>query len=426
MTDPNEVRDDDAMTQPRRRFRGWYVVAVAAFILSIANVTLADFGGSDASSFRLLALSLIGSHMPAILLLPFIGRAVDQWGPRRAAMSGLLIIGGGFVLHLGAHVVGILVLGNAVMTFGYKMAAELPMRVMVSNWFARRRAAALAFMEMPSIVGFAANAALGVGAGFAELVSSDAGLLTTGAFFLVLAWPISRLVRNRPEDYGLHPDGRDPALSSGDGSPASDYEWREALTSRPFWLLAVGGCAMAFAGTWVFYIAGMSIERDIPIRHAAYMTLLASYLAIPFALVGGFLGDRLPIRRVLFGCAVVMASATIVTAFAYTLPLLLVSAALFGIGSGALMILPLAAVAMYFGRRNLGTVLGCYLCIVNLAGFFSHAAIAFVLDVFDSSTVMFLFLGLLSLAGALVYLLMREPRTVPVATPGHRAGEPTF
>ena len=426
MTDRKEFPGDDAMTQPRRRFRGWYVVAVGAFILSIASVTLADFGGGNASSVRLQALNLIGSHMPAILLLPFIGRAVDHWGPRRAALSGLLIIGGGFVLHLGAHVVGILVLGNAVMTFGYKVAAELPMRVMVSNWFARRRAGALAFMEMPSIVGFAANTALGVGAGFAELVTSDASLLITGAFFLVLAWPISRLVRDRPEDYGLHPDGRDPALSSGDGSPASDYEWREALTSRPFWLLAAGGCAMAFAGAWGFYIAGMSIERDIPIRHTAWMSLLASYLAIPLTLVGGYLCDRLPIRRVMFGCAVVLVCAMVFTAFAYTLPVLLVSATLFGIGSGALTILPLAAVATYFGRRNLGTVLGCYLCIVNLAGFFSYAAIALVLAVFDSSTVMFLLLGLLSLAGALAYLLMREPRTVPVATLGYRAGEPTF
>ena len=134
----------------------------------------------------------------------------------------------------------------------------------------------------------------------------------------------------------------------------------------------------------------------------------------------------MPIRHVMFGCAVVMASAMLTTAFTHALPLLLVSAALFGIGSGALTILPLAAVATYFGRRNLGTVLGCYLCIVNPAGFLSYATIALFLAVFDSWTVMFLLLGLLSLAGALAYLLMREPRTVPVATLGYRAGEPTF
>ena len=426
MTDPNEAQVDDAMAQPRRRFRGWYVVAVGAFILTISSITLADFGGSNASSFRLLALGLIGTHLPTILLLPFIGRAVDQWGPRRAAMSGLLILGGGFVLTLVAHVVGVLVLINAMWAFGYKMAAELPMTVMVSNWFARRRATALAFMEIPSVLGIAMNTALGAGVVFAKLVSSDARLLITAAFFLVLAWPISRLVRNRPEDYGLHPDGRDPALSSGNGLPAPDYEWREALTCRPFWLLAAGGCAMVFAGTWDFYIAGLSIERDIPIRHIVYMTLLARYLAIPFALVGGFLGDRLPIRRVLFGCAVVMASAMLTTAFTHALPLLLVSAALFGIGPGALTVLPLAAVVTYFGRRNLGTVLGCYLCIVNLMNFLSHATIAFVLAAFDSSTILFLLLGSLSLAGALAYLLMGEPRTVLVATPGRRGGEPTF
>ena len=397
------------MTQLRRRFRGWYVVVVGAFILAIASVTLADLGDGDAPAFRLWLLHLVGSPLPAILLMPFIGRAVDRWVPRRAAMWGLLTIGGGFVLHLGAHVGGVLLLVNAVLAFGYKVAAELPMTVMVSNWFARRLATALAFMEMASVLGFAVNLVLGVGAGFAELVSSDASLLVTGAFFLVLAWPISRLVRNRPEDYGLHPDGRDPALSSGDGPPAPDYEWREALTSRPFWLLAAGGCAMAFAGTWGFCIALLSNERGIPVLQAGFMLMLASLLAIPFVLVGGFLGDRLPIRRVLFGFAVVMAAAMLATAFAHTLPLFLVSAALFGIGSGGLTVLPLAAVAIHFGRSNLGTVLGCYLCIVNLTGVFSYALIGFFLATFGGWTVLLLLLGFVSLVGALAYLLIPNP-----------------
>ena len=426
MTDPNEAQVDDAMTQPRRRFRGWYVVAVGAFILAIASVTLADLAVSNAISVRLLVLSLIGTHLPATLLLPFIGRAVDQWGPRRAAMSGLLILGGGFVLLLGPQVGGVLVLVNALLAFGYKMAAELPMTVMVSNWFARRRATALAFMQMPSVLGSVANTALGAGVVFAELVSSDASLLITAAFFLVLAWPISRLVRNRPEDYGLHPDGRDPALSSGNGLPAPDYEWREALTSRPFWLLAAGGCAMAFVGSWGFYIVAMSNDRGFSLLQGGFLLALGSYLVIPFALVGGFLGDRLPIRRVMFGCAVVMASALLTTAFTHALPLLLVSAALFGIGSGALTVLPLAAVAMYFGRRNLGTVLGCYLCIVNLVDLFPDAAITFFMTAFDNWTILLMLLGLVSLAGAMAYLLMGEPRAVPVATPGRRGGAPTF
>ena len=400
------------------------MVVVGAFILAISSVTLADLGDGDAPAFRLVLLRLIGGSMPAILLMPFIGRAVDQWGPRQAAMWGLPIIGGGFILHLGAHVAGVLILGNAVLAFGYKMAAHLPMTVMVSNWFARRRATALAFMQMSSVLGVAVNTALGVGTGFAQLASSDASLLITGAFFVILSWPISRLVRNRPEDYDLHPDGRDPALSSGDGSPASDYEWRAALSSRPFWLLAAGGCAMAFAGTWRFYIVLLSYQRSIPLPQASFMLMLASLLAIPFALVGGFLGDRLPIRRVLFGCAVVLASATLTTAFAHTLPFFLVSAALFGIGSGALTILPLAAVATYFGRRNLGTVLGCYLCIVNLTGFLSHGLVGALLA-FHDWTVPLLLLGLVSLVGALAYLLMGEPRTMPVATPGGQGGEPT-
>ena len=418
MMDSKGAPSDDRMTQPRPRFRGWYVVLVGAFILAITSVTLADLGDGGSPSLHLWLFALLGNSLPAILLLPFIGRAVDRWGPRRAVMWGLSIIGGGFVLHLGAGIFGILLLGNAVLALGYRMAAELPMTVMVSNWFARRRATALAFMQMPSVLGFGANVALGVGLGAAELVSTGLGLLITGAFFLVLAWPISRLVRNRPEDYGLHPDGRDPDLSSGHVQPASDYGWREALVSRSFWLLAAGGCAMAFASTWAFYIAFLSTERGIFTLQSGLIMMLASVVAIPFALVGGFLGDRLPIRRVLSGFAVVLAATMLVTAFAHTLPLFLISAALFGIGSGAMAVLPLAAVAVYFGRRNLGTVLGCYLCVVNLAGSFSPVVVGLLLSS-GGSTVLSLFLGFISVVGALAYLLMGEPRTAPKVTCRH-------
>ena len=408
MADSKEAPGDDGSTQPRPRFRGWFVVVVGAFVLAIAGVNLADPGDGYSSSFGLELLYLTVGPLLAILLMPFIGRAVDRWGPRRAAMWGLLIIGGGFAVHLGTAVGSVLLLGNALLALGHRMAAELPMTVMVSNWFARRRATALAFMQMSSLLGFAASAAL-VGLGFAGQVDSDANLLITAAFFLVVAWPISRLVRNRPEDYGLHPDGREPV-------PAPDYEWREALKTRSFWLLAAGGGAMLFASTWEFYIAYLSAERGIPTLQGGFVLALASVLALPFALVGGFLGDRLPIRRVLSGFAVVMAVAMMVTAFAHTLPLFLVSAALFGIGSGAMAVLPLVAVAMYFGRRNLGTVLGCYLCIVSLTGFGSYPLTGLFLDASGGWTVLFLLLGGISLVGALAYLLMGEPRTSPVST----------
>ncbi|MXZ91723.1 MAG: MFS transporter [Chloroflexi bacterium] len=114
------------------------------------------------------------------------------------------------------------------------------------------------------------------------------------------------------------------------------------------------------------------------------------------------------------------------TAFAHSLPLSLVSAALFGIGSGAWAILHLAAVTTYFGRRNLGTVLGRYLCIFNLTGFSSPALTGFLLGAIGDWTVQLLLLGVVSLVGALSFLLMGEPRTVPAAPAGRRDGRPIF
>ena len=54
--------------------------------------------------------------------------------------------------------------------------------------------------------------------GSLSLFNWEVGLLLIAAIIFVIAWPVSRLVRNRPEDYGQHPDGIDPA-SVPKGSP---------------------------------------------------------------------------------------------------------------------------------------------------------------------------------------------------------------
>ena len=57
--------------------------------------------------------------------------------------------------------------------------------------------------------------------------------LLCGAAIAVAAWPLARLVRNQPEDWGEQPDGFAPAPGAG----VPDYSWREAVRSRQFWTL---------------------------------------------------------------------------------------------------------------------------------------------------------------------------------------------
>ena len=72
--------------------------------------------------------------------------------------------------------------------------------------------------------------------------------LVVGCVGLVASVPLAMLVRNRPEDYGQHPDGIDPDTvtqtgpqqSTNGSAVAPDYSWQEAIRTRAFWLITMG------------------------------------------------------------------------------------------------------------------------------------------------------------------------------------------
>ncbi len=87
-----------------------------------------------------------------------------------------------------------------------------------------------------------------------------------------------------------------------------------------------------------------------------------------FVLAGGWIGDRVPIRRAMFVFGLAEAAAVGVLGFAGTLPMFCLSAALTGIGAGGRIPLTLAVHGVYFGRRNFATITGVSHMALNLAG----------------------------------------------------------
>ena len=98
--------------------------------------------------------------------------------------------------------------------------------------------------------------------------------------------------------------------------------------------------------------------------------------AILFVLVGGWLGDHFPIRRTMFVFGLLEACAIGVLAFAESLPMFYLSAALAGMGTGGMLPLTLSARGVYFGRRNFATITGLSLMLPNLV---SGGALAVIL-----------------------------------------------
>ena len=412
------------------RFDGWRVVLVGALIVAIASNHVGLVGLPPIAEIALGDLWTVRGHvalfafahavltgaLPA-LLLPFVGWSVDRWGSRRVVLYGLITLGAGLLLYLGAQVTAVFYLVIAMVSIGGVVGSQLPIATAVNNWFRRRRALAMAVMWLPWVW----PVALVAGVGSLNLFNREVGLLLIAAIVFVIAWPVSRLVRNRPEDYGQHPDGIDPAAvpkeeptqSTGGEPLAPEYAWREALKTRAFWMLALGGCGHAITVFGMTNFASLFVDRGFPPTDAAGAVLLSSAVTVPFLLVGGWLGDRWPVRRVMFAFALVQSVAVFLMPLSWSLPVFYFSSALSGIGIGGGTPLRFAAVGVYFGRRNFGTITGVSLLVAYIGSFLGGLLWGLVLP-FLGYTPAILALALATAAAALAFLFVGDPRPSPL------------
>ena len=434
MTDPEAAPGEAELKPPRGRFPGWYVVLAGALILAIASdpvdavglpriaeIALGDLwtGRGEITVFAIPLGTLTGA-LPA-LLLPFVGWGVDRWGSRRMVLYGLITLGAGFVLYLGAQVEAVFYLVITMFSIGGVVGSQLPIATAVNNWFRRRRALAMAVMWLPWVWPIPLMVAVEMAMGSLSLVNREVGLLLIAAIVFVIARPVSWLVRNRPEDYGQHPDGIDPAsvpreepTQSTGGEPlAPEYAWREALKTRAFWMLALGGCGHAITAFGMTNFASLFVDRGFAPTDAVGAILLSAAVTVPFLLVGGWLGDRWPVRRVMFAFALVQSVAVFLQPFSWSLPMFYLSSALSGIGIGGGTPLRFAAVGVYFGRRNFGTITGVSLLVAYIGSFLGGLLWGLVLPFFGYTSAM-LALALATAAATLAFLFVGNPRLSPL------------
>ncbi len=427
----NSVTVGEAAPPRRRRFYGWRLVLVGAFVLAltgngfgmpkIASALLGDqlSYGSGGIGF-VIGLSLLQSVFP-MLLLPFVGWAVDRWGSRRMVVWGFASMGVGFALLAGSHFTPIYYLSLLALVAGSTAGSQLPMAAAVNNWFRRRRATAMGVMLLPSVAAGIVVSALGIAAGLLGTVNTPAAWLVVAAVLLALIWPLSRFVRNRPEDNGQLPDGIDPASDTEAASDQSDnvvvfpdYTWREAMRTRAFWMMTLGiGFSSSMSLVVIPFIPRLLIEERGFSSEAGIVSVVLTLSSLVGTGVVGMIGDRVPIRWAMFGCAALQVVATGLLLFAEAAPIAFSFAVLMGIAYGGLIPLALAARGVYFGRSNFGTITGISIAPAHVITFLAGGAYGSIIQ-FQQSLFMFSAATMVvGSIGCLCLVLLGNPRPSP-------------
>ena len=142
------------------------------------------------------------------VLGPWEGLLVERLGSRRMVLIGMLLVGCGFLMFSRIGELWHFYAVFALMALGNGLGGWLPMMTALNNWFIRRRAVAMGW----GLVGQPLGAVLFVPV-LAWAIDPDhpdrwgwrAMAAGIGVIVIFLALPISRLVRNRPEDYDQRP-----------------------------------------------------------------------------------------------------------------------------------------------------------------------------------------------------------------------------
>lgn len=284
------------------------------------------------------------------------------------------------------------------------IGAYVPAITALNNWFRDRLGLALALMLCAVAIGrMVFDLAL---AALLLLVDWRILTLALGAAIVVAALPLARLMRNRPEDSGEHPDGLAPVVST------PEYAWREAMRSSRFWTLMAAGCCVAVAATIANVYAVVVIsESSATFEAVEKFGTYKEYASIAGILAGGLASYRFPVRYVLSASAVAQTLGMVLLLIGFG-PALLEAEVLLGIASGMATAPGIAAVGVYFGRRSFGTIIVTMFLINQIvpsavlagAGYTSAAA---------GYVAVFVATAIISLIGAGLYLALGRPRLSP-------------
>jgi sugar phosphate permease len=359
------------MSGRKRVFYGWWVlfgifisytalVGVQVYALPLFYPELAsEFGWSQQSI----------SHAATIFFLtgacitPFVSPLFDRYSARIFMIVGGVITVLGLLAYRSMETLTHLIIIYVILAFSQVCAGQVPTILIVTRWFRRYRGIAVGITLMGT----------SIGGGLFPLVfrhvMARGGWRDAIFVFMVISavmmiLPCIFLIRSRPEDKGLLPDG-DSVESTTPSSPAMESSGptlKDAVLTPAFYILALTTGVLWFTMNGIYNNQSFFMSSELGLPSSTYSLIFSAifWFAITGKILFGRLSDRFD--KILIMCIVVVllviGLVLLRLSGADRMMYLYGYAAVFGLGFGGTFAMIQLVIAEFFAGQSYGRILG--------------------------------------------------------------------
>ena len=405
-------------------FYGWWIVLAGIAVLFVSSgigfyghgVILDPLRTAHGWSKATISSAVTLYFLTSGIMGMFIGRQIDNYGPKWVLIFGSIAIGSGFSFLSLIDAVWQLYAIYLLMAIGFSCTSLVPVNTLITNWFIRKRGFAMSLTN----TGLSAGGIVLVP--FASYLISNWGLKITlpilGAIFWVVIIPTAIFfIKQRPADLNQFPDGKPPQTLSPDGPAlplgrsAQMRVWtrRQALRTVTFWAIVVA-FLLALSGQIAFLVHQVSfLSQYLGITGAATAVSVTAAASIVGRLFLGTFVDRCDKRYVIMVCFLIQGIAVITLAHYNHVVILYLGTFAFGLTMGSIIMSQSLIIGECFGLVSFATVSGVAGLFTMSGAAFGPTIAGFIYDATQSYQMAFTIFAALSIIAMFVILFAKPP-----------------
>ncbi|MDM7996307.1 MAG: MFS transporter [Acidobacteriota bacterium] len=414
------------MSKPRL-FYGWWVllgiflgytalVGIQVYTLPLFYPELKSEFGWSAESITLAATIF---YLTGACLTPIVSPLFDRYSAKAFMIAGALITVLGLFAYRWMESLLQLTIIYMVLALSQVCAGQVPTILIITRWFKRYRGIAVGITLIGTSVGGALfplvfRQAMDAG-GWRDAVTV---FMVLGGMMMLI--PYIFVIRSRPEDKGLFPDG-DAARLEAAGLPTKPKPHGgptlgEALHNPAFYILAFATGALWFTMNGVYNNQSFFMSGELGLSRNDYTLIFSAifWFAIAGKLLFGYLSDRCDKILLMFFVVVLLIIGLVFLRLsrADNLISLYGYAAVFGLGFGGTFTMIQLVIAEFFEGRSFARILGLLTAVDVACGGIAITLLARMRTAFGGSylPVIELLIGLTCLNALMVLFLFWKRR----------------